>query len=72
MVAVRLMTFDQCRNYKTTPQKTMYDRVSHWPRGKTFGGCSSINGGGYIRGNPEDYDEWEQKFGCKGWLVLIW
>lgn len=37
-----------------------------WPRGRVIGGTSSINGMFYIRGQPEDYDEWET-LGAKGW-----
>ena len=38
----------------------------HWPRGKTLGGSSSINGMLYVRGNPADFDGWAQ-MGCRGW-----
>lgn len=37
-----------------------------WIRGKTLGGSSSINGMIYIRGQPEDYAEWERR-GAYGW-----
>jgi len=37
-----------------------------WVRGRTLGGSSSINGMIYIRGQPQDYDEWEQR-GARGW-----
>jgi len=41
-------------------------RRLQWPRGKTLGGTSSINGMLYVRGNPADYDNWAQ-MGCRGW-----
>jgi choline dehydrogenase-like flavoprotein len=37
-----------------------------YPRGKVLGGCSSINGMIYMRGQARDYDLWRQK-GCVGW-----
>jgi choline dehydrogenase len=36
------------------------------PRGKLFGGCTSINGTVYMRGHPTDYDEWAA-LGNEGW-----
>ena len=41
-------------------------RQLQWPRGKTLGGTSSINGMLYVRGNPADYENWAQ-MGCRGW-----
>lgn len=37
-----------------------------WPRGRVVGGCSSINGLVYIRGQREDYDDWAAA-GAAGW-----
>ncbi len=52
--------------YKTEPDKTMVNRSIPYPRGKTLGGSSSINGLLYIRGQEQDYDIWRQ-LGNKGW-----
>lgn len=53
-------------NYSSEPEPGSGGRRIHWPRGKTLGGSSSINGMLYVRGNPADYDGWAQR-GCKGW-----
>lgn len=50
----------------TTPQKHMHDRKLWWPRGRGWGGSSSINGMIYIRGHARDYDQWRQS-GLTGW-----
>ena len=42
------------------------DRKLWWPRGKGWGGSSSINGMIYIRGHARDYDQWRQ-MGLSGW-----
>lgn len=52
--------------FHTTPQAHMENRRLYWPRGKGWGGCSSINGMVYIRGHAGDYDQWGQ-MGLKGW-----
>lgn len=48
------------------PQANMNGRKLFWPRGKGWGGSSSINGMVYIRGHAGDYDQWGQ-MGLKGW-----
>ncbi len=52
--------------YKTMPDPGLNGRSIDWPRGKTLGGSSSINGLIYIRGQSGDYDHWRQ-LGNVGW-----
>ena len=53
-------------NYSAEATEGSGGRRIHWPRGKTLGGSSSINGMLYVRGNPADFDNWAQ-MGCRGW-----
>jgi choline dehydrogenase len=53
-------------NYLSEGEPGTAGRALQWPRGKTLGGTSSINGMLYVRGNPADYDGWAQ-MGCRGW-----
>lgn len=53
-------------NFYTEPDQGVNDRRLHWPRGKVLGGCSSINGMAYVRGNRTDFDRWAAA-GCAGW-----
>jgi choline dehydrogenase len=52
-------------NYRTTRQPQLSDRQIYWPRGKTLGGSSSINGQAWTRGHRADYDGWAES--CPGW-----
>ena len=52
--------------YETMPQKHASDRQLFWPRGKTLGGSSSLNGMIYVRGAASDYDGWAAA-GNEGW-----
>lgn len=48
-------------DYHTEPEPYLGGRIMHCPRGKVFGGSSSINGMCYIRGNALDYDRWAKE-----------
>ncbi len=52
--------------YLTEPVPGTASRQSYWPRGKVLGGSSSINAMVYIRGQPEDYQDWLAAGNC-GW-----
>ena len=44
--------------YATEPAAGLNGRSLRYPRGKVLGGCSSINGMIYMRGQARDYDAW--------------
>ncbi|XP_045385931.1 choline dehydrogenase, mitochondrial [Lemur catta] len=52
--------------YHTEPQPGMDGRVLYWPRGRVWGGSSSLNAMVYIRGHAEDYNRWHRQ-GAEGW-----
>ncbi len=52
--------------FHTEKDETMNNRSIRYPRGKTLGGSSSINGLLWIRGQSNDYNNWRQQ-GNKGW-----
>jgi choline dehydrogenase len=51
-------------DYAVSPAGNQPEEV--WLKGRTIGGSSSINGMVYVRGAPQDYDDWA-KAGCDGW-----
>lgn len=53
--------------YNTEPDAGLNGRSLRYPRGKTLGGCSSINGMIYMRGQARDYDHWAQLVGDPSW-----
>jgi choline dehydrogenase-like flavoprotein len=52
--------------FKTVEEPGLNGRSLGYPRGRVLGGCSSINGMIYMRGQARDYDLWRQ-MGCPGW-----
>jgi choline dehydrogenase len=52
--------------FKTEAEPGLGGRALNYPRGKVLGGCSSINGMIYMRGQAADYDHWRQ-LGSRGW-----
>jgi choline dehydrogenase len=64
----RLMYDEKVTNlYETEPEPELHGRRVSVVRGRVLGGCSSINGMVYTRGQREDYDDWAALPGCKGW-----
>lgn len=53
--------------YKTLPEPHLDGREVSVVRGRVVGGCSSINGMVYMRGQHQDYDDWGALPGCTGW-----
>ena len=52
--------------FRTDAVPGLNGRALGYPRGKVMGGCSSINGMIYMRGQARDYDQWRQ-LGNSGW-----
>jgi len=52
--------------FRTEEEPGLNGRSLLYPRGRVLGGCSSINGMIYMRGQAQDYDGWAQA-GCTGW-----
>ncbi len=53
--------------YQTDADAGLNGRSLRYPRGKTLGGCSSINGMIYMRGQARDYDQWARLTGDDTW-----
>jgi choline dehydrogenase len=53
--------------FATEPDPGLNGRALRYPRGKVLGGCSSINGMIYMRGQSRDYDQWARLTGEDEW-----
>ncbi|HVL75652.1 MAG TPA: GMC family oxidoreductase, partial [Noviherbaspirillum sp.] len=53
--------------FRTEADPGLNGRSLIYPRGKVLGGCSSINGMIYMRGQVRDYAEWAQLTGDDSW-----
>lgn len=53
--------------YESEPEPHLNGRRLNCPRGKGLGGSSSINGLVYVRGNPFDFERWQNEEGARGW-----
>ena len=53
--------------HQTAPSPHQDGIVTSFPQAKVLGGGSSINAQVYIRGIPQDYDDWRNESGCAGW-----
>ncbi len=53
--------------YQTEPDAGLNGRTLRYPRGKVLGGCSSINGMIYMRGQRRDYQRWAELSGDATW-----
>ncbi|HET7734410.1 MAG TPA: GMC family oxidoreductase N-terminal domain-containing protein [Nocardioidaceae bacterium] len=52
--------------YKSVPQEHALNRQIPQFRGRVLGGSSSVNGMIFVRGNKQNFDDWEAE-GCEGW-----
>lgn len=53
--------------YHSEPEAELGGRRLYCPRGRVLGGSSSINGMIYVRGNPEDFNQWARLLNDSNW-----
>ncbi|KDR75994.1 hypothetical protein GALMADRAFT_139756 [Galerina marginata CBS 339.88] len=53
--------------HKSQPSEALLGRSALVPSGRAVGGGSSVNFVVYTRAAASDYDDWETKYGNKGW-----
>ncbi len=64
LYTINIPSTDWC--FRTEAEPRLNGRILNYPRGRTLGGCSSINAMIYMRGQARDYDGWRQ-MGNRGW-----
>ncbi len=58
--------------YATEPDEGLAGNRDFWPRGKVLGGSSSLNAMVWVRGAPQDYDDWEAEGNPSwGWKDML-
>jgi len=57
--------------YDTVAEPGLGGRSIKYPRGRVWGGCSSINGMIYMRGQAADYDRWAREVPGWGWSEVL-
>lgn len=55
------------RKFFSQPEKHLKDRPIYWPRGRTLGGSSAVNGMIWVHGDPKEYDRWRDEYGLTDW-----
>ena len=63
---IRVIGSERSVIYESGPQPEAGGRKTFVPQGRTLGGGSSLNAMVYIRGQRQDYEDWEAQ-GCTGW-----
>ena len=63
---IRLIGTERTYLYTGEPQQELAGRSPIVPQGRMLGGSSSVNAMIYVRGQPQDYDDWAAA-GATGW-----
>ncbi|XP_045215156.2 glucose dehydrogenase [FAD, quinone]-like [Mercenaria mercenaria] len=70
-LALSFLKTDLAWQFKSETENGIFlglkDKKTVLPKGRLVGGTSAINACVYTRGNPFDFHEWVNKYGCKGW-----
>ena len=53
--------------YHTVPQENVNNRSFYWPRGRVYGGSSSLNAMVYVRGHAHDQNRWARECNDQEW-----